>query len=112
MTTRVARRVGMFDQQFGASRDVVAQAARRAAERVLLSRQRQHRARGGGAIEALEERRLLSSIAGTLWNDANANHTQDAGESPLANWVVYLDQNRNHTRDSGEVFTTTNASGG
>ena len=47
-------------------------------------------------IEPLETRQLMSSsIAGTLWNDTNANKLQDAAEAGLSGWTVYLDQNRN-----------------
>ncbi|MGO9113784.1 MAG: LamG-like jellyroll fold domain-containing protein [Thermoguttaceae bacterium] len=61
--------------------------------------------------EALEVRRLLSQISGTLWNDLNDNGARDAGDPGLAGWTVYLDANGNGQLDPGEVSTTTAADG-
>jgi hypothetical protein len=62
-------------------------------------------------LEWLEDRRLLSSVAGIVYNDLDGDGTRDAGEAALQGWTVYLDQNRNHTRDAGETFTQTLADG-
>jgi hypothetical protein len=51
------------------------------------------------------------SVAGRLFDDANGNRTRDAGERPLAGWVVYFDQNRSGARDPGEPARTTGADG-
>ena len=60
------------------------------------------------AIEALEGRELLSgtaSIAGTVWNDVNANGAWDSADTRLSGWTVYLDSNNNGTLDAGEPST-------
>jgi subtilisin family serine protease len=62
-------------------------------------------------LEWLEDRRLMSSAAGVVYNDLDGDGTRDAGEGALAGWTVYLDQNRNHVRDAGEAFTQSAADG-
>jgi hypothetical protein len=62
-------------------------------------------------LEWLEDRRLMSSVAGVIYNDLDGDGTRDAGEGPLAGWTVYLDQNRNHVRDTGETSTQTAGDG-
>jgi hypothetical protein len=62
-------------------------------------------------IEPLEQRRLLSSIAGVVFTDTNGNGTKDAGEAGLSSVKVFLDLNNNGTPDSGEPSTTSNSSG-
>lgn len=52
-----------------------------------------------------------SSISGHLWNDANANGEQDAGEANLVDRVIFLDQNDNGVLDDGEVSVKTDAQG-
>lgn len=54
---------------------------------------------------------LMAEISGTVINDANKNGVEDAGESGLQGWTVFLDQNANGIFDSGEVSTTTDADG-
>jgi len=67
---------------------------------------------GGSATVNFGDYRLpnttLSSITGTVFNDANGNGLQDAGEAPLSGVTVELRNN------AGTVIatTTTNASGG
>jgi len=61
-------------------------------------------------FEPLEERRLLATISGTVWNDMNASGVRDAAESPLSGWSAYLDLNDNATRDS--QLRTVNSTGG
>ena len=51
-------------------------------------------------------------IAGTVFDDANANGEQDEGEVGLAGRVVYLDANDNASLDAGEVSVETDAEGG
>jgi subtilisin family serine protease len=51
------------------------------------------------------------SILGTVWNDADNDGVEDAGETGLAGVTVYLDANANGGLDSGEVTVTTNGSG-
>jgi protocatechuate 3,4-dioxygenase beta subunit len=56
----------------------------------------------------------LPLIAGTKFNDANANGVQDAGEGPLAGVVIYLDTNNDNIRQTGgggEPSTTTSSTG-
>lgn len=51
------------------------------------------------------------SISGTVWNDADNDAVEDAGETGLAGVTVYLDANANGGLDSGKVTVTTNGSG-
>lgn len=61
-------------------------------------------------VETLEERQLLATISGIIWNDMNASGVQDAAEGPLAGWNAYLDLNDNSIRD-GQTRTV-NSTGG
>lgn len=54
---------------------------------------------------------FTSAIQGIKWNDLNGNGVQDAGESGLAGWTIYLDQNNNSKLDAGETSTLTDANG-
>ena len=53
----------------------------------------------------------LTSISGTVFNDTNSNGVQNAGESGLANWKVWLDLNENGVLDANEPTATTSSSG-
>jgi subtilisin-like proprotein convertase family protein len=46
-----------------------------------------------------------SSVAGEVFNDANANATLDNGESGLQGWTVYQDTNNNSTYDAPATNT-------
>lgn len=61
--------------------------------------------------DALEPRRLLASISGTVIEDLNNDGNRDNRERGIPGVVVYLDQNRNSRLDAGEARTTTDASG-
>src|SRR3954454_18502244 len=50
-------------------------------------------------IEYLEDLTLLSSILGSLWNDANGDGIRQPGEPGLPGQTVYLDLNHNHALD-------------
>ena len=52
-----------------------------------------------------------ASIAGTLYNDANGNGSQDTGESGKSGVTVFIDSNNNGVKDNGEPSTTTDTSG-
>jgi hypothetical protein len=52
-----------------------------------------------------------SYATGTVYEDVNANGTQDSGESGLSGWAVYVDSNDNGSEDSGEPSATTAADG-
>jgi hypothetical protein len=52
-----------------------------------------------------------AAVSGRLFDDVNGNGARDAGEGPLAGWVVFLDRNRNGVRDAGELSRTTDAAG-
>ena len=62
-------------------------------------------------LEALEERRLLATISGNIWNDADNNGLKDFFEDNLAGVTVFLDQNTNRQLDRGEQTTVTDAKG-
>ena len=53
----------------------------------------------------------LDFISGTIWDDNNANKTQDFGEEGLTDIRVYLDVNANGTYESSETSTITDATG-
>jgi subtilase family serine protease len=53
-----------------------------------------------------------AEIHGVLWNDADGDKTPDAGESGLANWVVFLDANANGQLDEDETDALTDENGG
>jgi subtilisin-like proprotein convertase family protein len=50
-------------------------------------------------------------VTGLVFDDANANGVQDAGEAALQNVQVYDDVNNNSSRDPSELAVNTNASG-
>ncbi|MEG5042100.1 MULTISPECIES: SdrD B-like domain-containing protein [unclassified Microcoleus] len=52
-----------------------------------------------------------SSISGLKFNDGNGNGTQDAEETGLSGWQIFLDANANNSLDSGETTVTTDNSG-
>jgi uncharacterized protein (DUF2141 family) len=51
------------------------------------------------------------SISGLKFNDGNGNGTQDAEETGLSGWQIFLDANGNNSLDSGETAVTTDNSG-
>lgn len=53
----------------------------------------------------------LGSISGTVFDDRNANATQDGTDAGLGGWTVFLDGNANGQRDIGEHGTETLADG-
>src|SRR5688500_12003131 len=65
------------------------------------------------AAEALERRVLLSgSLAGTAWDDVDADGVRDDGEPALAGVRVYLDADNDATFDENETSVFTGAAGG
>jgi PKD repeat protein len=54
---------------------------------------------------------LLGSISGTVFDDRNANASQDGADAGLGGWTVFLDGNANGQRDTGEHGTLTLADG-
>ncbi|RMF88002.1 MAG: hypothetical protein D6741_19775 [Planctomycetota bacterium] len=54
---------------------------------------------------------LRGSISGTVFVDANADGTFQAGEQVLPDWLLYADTNGNAFPDPGEPQATTDASG-
>jgi uncharacterized repeat protein (TIGR01451 family) len=54
---------------------------------------------------------LGASISGLVWYDANANGTNDAGDSPLASVNVYVDLNGDGVRQGNEPYATTDTNG-
>ncbi len=66
-------------------------------------------------VDFTNEQVAPGTIQGTVFNDLNANGTQDAGADPpengLAGWTVYLDQNQNGRLDPDERSTLTRADG-
>jgi len=54
---------------------------------------------------------LSAMISGTIWYDANANGTNDTGDSLLASANVYVDLNGDGVRQGNEPFATTDTNG-
>ena len=52
-----------------------------------------------------------ASVAGTVFNDANADGKRDNGEVGLGLWTVYLDLNNNGKLDAGDKSATTTITG-
>ncbi|OGB06139.1 MAG: hypothetical protein A3E25_16225 [Burkholderiales bacterium RIFCSPHIGHO2_12_FULL_69_20] len=49
----------------------------------------------------------LGSIAGVQFDDLNGNGQQDAGETGLANWTIFIDADGDGQHDDGERHTVT-----
>lgn len=73
--------------------------------RVLLS------ASAAGQAKALVVSSIGGNISGTVFQDQNNNGVQDAGESPLAGWVIYVDLQNDGEFDYGDPSAVTDASG-
>lgn len=58
------------------------------------------------------EETKLARMSGTVFEDANSNGLQDAGEAGLAGWQVFFDKNKNGRLDAREISTTTDSAGG
>ena len=52
-----------------------------------------------------------ATVNGFVFNDFNANGTQDTGEPPLAGQTFYLDLNNNGVKDANEPFGISDATG-
>ena len=52
-----------------------------------------------------------AEICGVVWNDANTNGQQDAGEAGLPGRTVFIDDDQNGVPDSPALTTTTDADG-
>lgn len=61
--------------------------------------------------ERLEDRQLLATITGTVFNDLNADGVKNTGESGQSGWTIFLDTDGNGQLDTGETSTTTAANG-
>lgn len=63
-------------------------------------------------MEVLENRQVMTGdIAGTIFNDANANGINESTENGLPGWTVFVDNNGNSTQDTGEPFAVTDDKG-
>lgn len=60
---------------------------------------RRSQRRRSTAFELLEGRRVLAAVAGTVYEDVNANSTLDPLEPRLSNVIVYIDSNENGQLD-------------
>ncbi|MDX6655938.1 MAG: hypothetical protein QOH62_731 [Solirubrobacteraceae bacterium] len=52
-----------------------------------------------------------ATMAGTTFDDANANAIKDAGEAALAGFTYWADYNNDNVRDAGEPSATSDAAG-
>src|SRR5262249_57193332 len=80
---------------------------RQGGDRMTTAKARSARPR----LEPLEDRLLLSAIAGVLFDDRNGDGVRQPGEPGLAGRVVFLDANRDGVLEHGERRTTTAADG-
>lgn len=62
-------------------------------------------------IERLDQRQVLASIAGMVFDDPNATWRKDGGEVALEQRLVFADSNDNGLPDDGERFALTAADG-
>jgi hypothetical protein len=62
-------------------------------------------------MEALEERRVLASIAGSLFADANGNGLREPAEAGRPGGLVYLDTNGSGQFDGSDPLAVANAQG-
>lgn len=62
-------------------------------------------------IEKLDQRQVLASIAGMVFDDPNATWRKDASEVSLEQRLVFADANDNGLPDDGECFALTAADG-
>ena len=53
-----------------------------------------------------------ASLSGTVFADTNGDGKQDANESGLGDWTVYLDANSNGQFDTDEVSAVSDSNGG
>ena len=51
------------------------------------------------------------SIAGNVFNDADADRVKDVGETNLSGWKVFIDADKDGVLDAGEKTATSDASG-
>jgi hypothetical protein len=51
------------------------------------------------------------TIRGSVWNDANGNGVQDAGEQRIPNLLIYLDSHKDGRRNRAEMYARTNVDG-
>ncbi|MGK7891490.1 MAG: S8 family serine peptidase [Leptolyngbyaceae cyanobacterium] len=63
------------------------------------------------AYNALSTALASSTLAGSQWNDIDADGVWDENESGLAGWTIFLDENNNGILDSGETSTVTDSDG-
>lgn len=56
-------------------------------------------------------RLTTGTITGLVFNDLNGSGTQDASESGLGGWIVFVDANNNGVWDTNEVQATTSSTG-
>ena len=61
--------------------------------------------------EHLEDRQLLATISGQVFNDLDSDGLRDSGESGQSGWTIYLDADGNGQLGTSETSTTTAADG-
>lgn len=66
---------------------------------------RASRAAGRPIFEPCEERRLMSAVSGTVFNDLNANGHRDSADLGLANQKVFIDVNNNGQLDADSTLS-------
>lgn len=79
--------------------------------RSLSNRADETRARRRLLIETLDQRMVLASLAGYVFDDLNDTWRQDADESSLGQRLVFADANDNGLPDDGEAFVLTEPDG-
>src|SRR5687767_8043305 len=61
--------------------------------------------------ETLEPRRLLATLAGTVYDDPDLDGVHAAGEAPVPGVTVFVDSNNNRFPAGGEPTAVTDAAG-
>ena len=67
--------------------------------------------RQAARLEPLEQRRLLATVEGHVWNDQDNDGLRDFFEDPVEGLTVFIDANKNAQLDDGEQSTTTDEDG-
>ena len=78
-----------------------------------LSRQAQTRRllRQAARLEPLEQRRMLATVEGNVWNDVDNDSFRDFFEEPIEGLTIFIDANKNAALDDGEQSTVTDEEG-
>jgi hypothetical protein len=67
--------------------------------------------RQAARLEPLEQRRMLATVEGNVWNDADNDSLRDFFEDPIEGLTIFIDANKNAALDEGEQSTVSDENG-